>query len=109
MAESKASELPRYEAIAMRSPVRAWARARVQPHIRPQSSITAGHPCDVSRSLPVPKLPDVIVAFLPSEAATLPPEKDVASCLHQPLPTCDSLPVVGKRTLRGEPVQDGGF
>ena len=96
-ARSNASLLPRYAAIATRSPERACARASVQPHACAYSSSPRGSDrFQVDRGLPVPELADVEVARAAVEALRVadPAEEDVARGLHQPLALDDALAVV---------------
>ena len=86
--------------MAIRSPDRAWARARVAPQTRAYVIIRLAHGVDVGGALPVAQLAHVEVADLAVDAGdSLPAEEDVAGRLHQPLAGDHSLPVVGVLAL----------
>src|SRR3954452_7774378 len=66
------------------------------------------HLVDLGRAFPIPELADVVVPGLtvvPCDA--LPPEEDVAGCLHEPLPGDDALTVILVTALADESFEDG--
>ena len=91
----------------MRSPQRAWARARVAPQIR-EYRVAPGreHGVHVRAALPVLELAHVVVAghaVQPLDA--LPAQEDVGRRLHQALPGHHPLAMVGVCARAQEPLE----
>ena len=93
--------------MAIRSPDRACARARVAPQIRAYNVIRPGDMVvDVRGALPVPQLPDVEVADCPSSPVTRcqPRKMSLAACIRR-WPATTRCPWLRVLALAEEPLQ----
>src|SRR3954468_1171924 len=95
----------------MRSPDRAWARARVHPQRSAYEERPRGtHLLDLERPLPVAELSDVEVALGGVDPGDPhPAEEDVAHRLHELLPDDHAFPVVVLFCASEVLLEHGGF